>query len=365
MNRVYVHGSFMTDNFGDFLLYEVTRRSLIAKFSDIEVVARNVSPAYDRFTGVKRVSLRSVRKVEFAVFTGGGYFGGPGGFAANLLYLVEFLRFHLPAIAVVLVRRIPYTIVGVGVGPIRSLILRRIAGVLFRNARSVTVRDQESRAYVVDKLRVNREVAVVPDLVIGIDDGVLPELANMSVDANGRRYRLGLHLVTRPTPGDAHARVIKGVNAALKSVEQNPSVVVMLCDQYGSKQTSRALERGAMIEGADVEVHEYTSPWTLIDDIAACDVVVTDKLHVGIVAVKLGKPVLSVASHRKALRFYRQSGRERFCLPLSAVEVGQVAALLEDLMVAKDVEDQERSGLPAGTGHAFDATFEVMSALGV
>lgn len=48
--------------------------------------------------------------------------------------------------------------------------------------------------------------------------------------------------------------------------------------------------------------------------------VITDKLHVGIIATRFSIPVISVAAHTKTLRFYKQIGREYCSVLLNNVK---------------------------------------------
>ena len=48
------------------------------------------------------------------------------------------------------------------------------------------------------------------------------------------------------------------------------------------------------------------------------DLVITTKLHVGIVSWVLGTPVCSIAAHSKTIRFYRQIRRDQFCVPIAS-----------------------------------------------
>src|SRR5690606_13642815 len=71
----------------------------------------------------------------------------------------------------------------------------------------------------------------------------------------------------------------------------------------------------------------FRSPWQFTALVAALDGVITNQLHVGIVALACGRPVLSLAAHPKTVRLYRQLGSPWRTVRLSGVDAVDLPAL--------------------------------------
>jgi polysaccharide pyruvyl transferase WcaK-like protein len=68
----------------------------------------------------------------------------------------------------------------------------------------------------------------------------------------------------------------------------------------------------------------------LTGTLSACDLIVTNKFHVGIVGVGLGRAVVSLPCHTKTVRFYRQIGGHTLCLAASDWTPEALEAILHD-----------------------------------
>lgn len=77
--NVYVIGSFMNDNFGDYLLYHETMKSIQNSScgGGTSIVSSDTSLFYDKFDNkVKHMKHRDALRIsDIVIFTGGGYFG--------------------------------------------------------------------------------------------------------------------------------------------------------------------------------------------------------------------------------------------------------------------------------------------------
>src|SRR5690606_804405 len=74
-----------------------------------------------------------------------------------------------------------------------------------------------------------------------------------------------------------------------------------------------------------VHMAPYQDPWKLLALISQLRMVVTTKLHVGIVATAVGTLPLSFAQHHKTQRFFRQIGASELYTPLNSVSRERVA----------------------------------------
>src|SRR5690606_18712814 len=66
-------------------------------------------------------------------------------------------------------------------------------------------------------------------------------------------------------------------------------------------------------------------PRTLIATLKCADLVITNKLHVGIVSVSLNGRVISIPTHHKTVRFYDQLGLGDCCIATSNLSAQTLA----------------------------------------
>ena len=336
--QCYIHGSFLSDNFGDFLLYDVTERLISGNFENVQTYSTDVSKAYNNYTNVIRKSrFDAAASADIAVLTGGGYFGEPGNRISACLFEVEFIMMHLIPLLGLVAFKVPYIIVGLGVGPLTLKISKWGARVIFSHAQSVFVRDSESKQYIEHKLGVDCKVGVLPDIVMGSDIDYYLDTDEIPSNLNcGTEYRIGVHLVTRNTHEDKGTDgVLAGIKSALASDEflsKKSTSLLFLCDQGSEKQTKRSQYNAEYLDCTSDEVFPYRSAKSLCSLLSTCDLVITDKLHVGIVATRLGKAVISVASHPKAKRFYRQIGNSEQCISLHEADATKVKEMIENTL---------------------------------
>src|SRR5690606_29070815 len=64
----------------------------------------------------------------------------------------------------------------------------------------------------------------------------------------------------------------------------------------------------------NVELIPYSDMHNLIELLSKMELVVTNKLHVGIVSIAKNAKVISIPTHQKTIRLYKQLDLENFCL---------------------------------------------------
>ncbi len=133
--------------------------------------------------------------------------------------------------------------------------------------------------------------------------------------AAGRKIVL-LHLTQKAMTidgGDYIAEILK------KLMADENLYFVASTDQRETQGSRDTIDyyRNIFLENDRCIIHDYESIDGLIGLIEAADLAITTKLHVGILSLARGTPVLSFPYHDKTLRFYRQVGFEQSCLPYS------------------------------------------------
>lgn len=251
------------------------------------------------------------------VFCGGGYFGGPGKRSLRWS-LRNYCRHFLIAEIAMLMRKRVY-VLGTGVGPLSSTFLRSRLKRIVDYADCVVVRDEESRDFL-KGLGVTREVVVDMDAAMSLKrdffapgDGELDALSRTVESSDGGRV-MAVHLTNFDAPyWEAMAAVVAEFCLSEPSVK--PVLITDSITRYGRPSTQKkASARLKQLVPAATQIEYGGDPTELCRLLDTVDLVITNKLHVGIVGVVLGKQVISLPQHVKTPRFYRQVGLSSTCV---------------------------------------------------
>jgi polysaccharide pyruvyl transferase WcaK-like protein len=329
---IALHGAYRHDNFGDMLLLGIYIRWIRESHPECRVVLPFLR---NNLTGLVKADGRGISELFRAsalVYGGGGYFGEPNQ-GWTLWALRNSLR-HVPVGAVARARGIPIAISGVGAGPLSSGLARRLFVRLFRWAGSVTVRDVESRDYM-ERYGVEAERAVVTaDAALSLEAADVPtgalEEAGQALRGLAGSWRIGFNV--------AHSIRLRGMDPLLHDMRAfaarypQASFVFFLDEGAGRGEAYHVTRMAREIErrvAAPAVVIPYQGPDQVLGVIKALDLVITTKLHVGIVACALGTSVLAFPAHQKTRRFYEQISAGDRCLPLHRIGPGDALAQLE------------------------------------
>lgn len=347
MLNIYLFGSFMNDNFGDFLIYEEEIRCLYTRFGDkIRIFTSDISSFYDKYTKVERKSHKeALKEADVVIFGGGGYFGvGVPRFVPNIQFMQLFGR---RALSIVKSGK-PFMVAGAGAGPLNYGFSCNVARQVCERAKIVSVRDEESREFL-QQIGVKRSIEVHADWILGAQF-IWDQQGDSWVGENRIHKKILLvHLVTMPEEKET------GVEAVIEDIkkfcgEHGEYQPVVLCDQ--TKQDVYDRTQAVYKELAEVSplYYSYRSPGGLLELIEDSDLILTDKLHLGIVGINLGKKVVSVANHPKTLRLYKQVNMESQCTLIRTVRKGQTYQMLNAVLcapipdISKIKEDARKNG---------------------
>lgn len=304
-----LHLSYFTENFGDLLLFEVYARWIRAALPGALVVAPAAPVVVRRWLGADGFGWRAAARAGAFVYGGGGYFGPAK--TESSAWSWRNARRHVPTGVLARILGRPWTVNGVGVGPIANPVFRRATIALFRGARHATVRDQESLDQLLAWGLPPGHVRATADAVLGLVPGDIPVAARTEADADlgdalGQR-RIGIHL---PARAPAQAEAVLAMCASLLAADPAIRFVVLRDTHVGSAGPPAGSLGAAVLARfpGRASFTPYRSPWQFTALVAALDGVITNQLHVGIVALACGRPVLSLAAHPKTARLYRQLG---------------------------------------------------------
>lgn len=334
--NLYIHGSFMTDNYGDFLLYYVVRK-IVDRYKDkYNIYSSDVHRSYDNYCDVERKSkIFAIKNSDIVIFAGGGYFGEPD--KRKILWNIRCIFKHLLPAYLISKRKIPYAIIGVETGPLKFGISRILLKSICNNASLISIRNNESKRFL-ESIGVNKKIMMNPDWIIGIERDILfDKKYDLDTRVKDGCRKILIHLTTKPNEGKENV-----INDLIKFQQENRDVYYLLvCDQKRYTQEKRVQELYDRFDKERTIINKYDGPWKLTKLIDYCDAVLTDKLHVGIVATKLNKEVVSVANHSKSVKFYRLINREEWTNYMSKVTPNETYNKLNNLSFKPIVIDEQ------------------------
>lgn len=323
MSKILIHGAtnWGSSNFGDVIyVHQIARRVLDhphVKSVQIAEPSEFISKAVP-FATSDGVSLANA---DALVYVPGGYFGE--GHAARLRdNVIHFLRFF-PVGLRAIIKKIPIAVIGIGAGPIKSPLLKMPIKAICAHADVVVVRDHESY------LALER---------IGVSDIVESFDPILSIDfEKNRKENETIRELRRAFPGKKfifvhfnHSELASNVfgEAVANFLKTNPEYVALTGFDQEFKDPNERLAP-FLRHVPTAQVVDYSDPYELVDVLGECNLVLTCKLHVGVVAAMLGKSVVCVAEHpEKSRRFYDAIGEHERCVSLYEMGVDGVESRL-------------------------------------
>jgi polysaccharide pyruvyl transferase WcaK-like protein len=217
--------------------------------------------------------------------------------------------------------------------------MRKDVASLFDHAIAPVVRDDASAQYLHDwgvrnpvEVKVDAVVtASREDLLSGL--GQVP--ASLSLAKSGYDGLIGVHTEVRPSGDD-----LELARGLVDWILKNTRYAVALISDGQRAVKSRAWHKDVQIDEAHknrvVPLLYSGEPGDMIAILNDLDLVVTTKLHVGIVRCALGKSVIAAPKHSKTPRFYEQMGLADWCVPHGATDrLGRTVALLQAWLAGK------------------------------
>lgn len=306
---LYLHGSFSSKNFGDFLLFYLSYHHIRRTVgnAELELCTSPLNSSYSRYDfRIKDCAWNSFLRADFAVCTGGGYFGEPSG-RLKKWHAAYALRHVLPLYYLKITKK-PYIITGVDAGDISNAFLRCVTRRIFDAAESVAVRNQESADFL-KKIGVKKPISVVSDMVMSHEMDSL----DMHPDESGD------FLIHLPVNASKHEKLDRLLDGIADFIEGADRKVKIISDNAGQDAAAQYIAQ-RLCGIHDCEVVAYNDPFELLKVIADSDMIITSKLHVGICGIRYGKKVISISNHPKIKRFYHQLGLDEFCVELDSID---------------------------------------------
>lgn len=330
MKTVYIHGSFESNNFGDFLLYklavEAIKKYAFANDEQIHVITDSVSNMYQNLYHVDTLPVfKAIKACDAVVFVGGGYLGEPGKNVKS--WNKHFIKAHFLPLLLSSVRKRKTAIIGVGSGPVSNGLIKYLIRKSIKNASLISVRDVESKEFLLS-LNNDIDIEVHPDWVLS---SAFDEFLKLSSERE--ENRMFIHVT---------GNNIDQVNILIKSIknlrEQNKDLKITVgTDNTQERQYNTAQYIFDQLGSTDDRLYLYDDPQRLISELSRCRYIVTDKLHVGICGIRMGKQVLSLPIHPKIFRFYKQINyNTNYVFPFDSISADLLTERLADLIEDKN-----------------------------
>lgn len=322
---VIIHGAFDSDNFGDVLLADLTARHVNLLGYRACVSGSNDAIVSQLGGDVTRLRSRwQARTAKALVYSGGGYWGEQPN--SHLKWHLSRGKKHLPIGYLFKLLGKPYACVGAGFGPLRYSLSRKLVTTLLNGTDYLALRDAESRDYFHAYGGDAGKVEVTADMALVISPGMIKERMGTRKPLDFPEGAIGIHANESLESG----RQKKFLETLRPLLMQHPERKFVVFQDGGSNKPSRyqQVKEIASYLGTSVHAIEYVSPWQLCDALSRMSVVITNKLHVGIVSAALGKVVLALPNHPKTTRFYRQLGRSELCFESADIESGRFQGAL-------------------------------------
>ena len=323
--KIILNGATSGTNFGDYLFAEMFQER-IGKL----VGSENVFWYTSRFAmsdfyrkNLKNYNTYRLGDMDALVYISGGYFCGQDNGVKD--YIKRYLRYFKVGMQC-LRRRIPHAIIGMEVGVSHSKILQHIQKKLLKRSDLLIVRNAESLE-VLKKIGINHAVCTA-DSVFAMERSLFENKELPKEIATCEKKILLFHIYPHPARNaSVKEKIVPIVNEFIKS---HPEYTVLITsDQCSPTLESELREISDMIEG-DKLTYLYDDPIALCKVIDRADLVVTPKLHVGIVGARLGKSVVSFCDHaEKVLRLYAQLGEDGRTCALRELDTERGVAMLE------------------------------------
>jgi len=313
--NIIVHGSYFSNNFGDTLLVKLACDYIISIYKEANIFLAT-KPTKEEAYYLKYPVVTSDIKVDRIFYTGGGYFGEqPGNFIKIYLWSIRNWKRHLSWYSKY--KDVKTGVFGVGVGPISSKWFRNNIINFIGNAEMVMVRDIESFNY------LNEYGIKNSNIIIGVDYA----LKLMYEESHDKERLLILHLPIKKL----NAEFISDLKTIIKKYSAKKYQIKIISD---SLKQNINYEKNKFIYkylNDKYEFIKYENPDQLVVLLKKAEIIITSKLHVGIVGLSLGANILSVAQHPKTQRLYKQLGVSDYSTPLYSYNSNRIFEAVNNL----------------------------------
>ena len=297
--------------------------------------------------GFLRREMRGLIEVASClIYTGGGYFAEGQIVGHSVRRHAAALRNRRVFWSVYKRARrfgVPCAVFGLEVGPLSNPPYRSAVREILGTAKKVIVRNAESGDYVRSLCGDSVAVGVQLDAALATPVGLQGD--SSQADRNRSDFRVGIHVhsIDGDTPGDDCVALVEHIKSQLPSGRRVVPYYFHDQRKHGEhpSRSVRAEQDFSTVFPGLTSV-PYVNPAGTMAAVRTMDLVITSKLHLGIVARSFGVPVLALGSLPKIRRFYESIEEGDACArPRSFILNGLPVSLVECLA-------EEQGRVPVG-----------------
>lgn len=329
--KVMLHGAINMSNYGDYIFAELFFDYLKREGHEVVFYAHpryGISDYFAKYLGInidKTNYWRAVQECDAFVFISGGYFTEPRkpGLISEIKHCERYMR---PALHFMKQKK-PILVLGVGAGPFKNKPYSRKARKVLNYASVVTVRDDESKKYC-EEYSITRDIRVTSDTALVIREYLKQNKENLpKFEIEEGHKMLLLHI---DGIYEVKERIKNSIVPAIRKFMNINKDYSLYIAADGIKKEQLYKEYEDMLHDLQPHILIYDDPWVLTKQIERADLIITTKLHMGIVGASLGCSVISFPFvPQKTKRFYKQIKEEGRCLSLTDVNEAAVYEMLD------------------------------------
>ena len=328
--NILIAGATFGTNFGDFLFAKMFQNYLGSEYGNKNVFWHKNKYTLSNFY-LKYLAYHNnpynLSDINVLVYMSGGYFCGLDRNIKDII--LRFYRYFGIGLRCIL-RNIPICAIGIDVKESNNWFTNIIQNYILRHCKLIVVRNEESFQCLEKILKgTSVEFYCSTDSVFAMERDFFSKEKFELKKENTKVKKLFLHSKPRfIRMQDFENKIIPIINLF---INKHPEYsVVIAADQYSENQEEILSYISSKIETQNKEIYYYENPVDLCNVIDNCDIIVTDKLHVGIVGCHLGKSVISFSGHTdKIKRLYNQLGILDRTIPLNELTIEKGIEMLD------------------------------------
>ena len=286
-------------------------------FHNVEAVFR---PDFSRLYFKPKVLWNLIR---YIIASDGVLIGG-GGLLQDLHSYLTIPRYlHTAILAKLFKKQIFY--VGLGIGPVRCRIAKKLIRICLKNADFISVRDKASKDFL-EKLGLeSNKINLAIDPVLMIAEH--PEVHRyIRKDSNNKKKPTRFAIAVRDFRlNNLNVTILarlfdyisEELGAEVVFVSMNPNL-----DQKAGKRVIQRMRNDAIV------LNKLNSPIELIKEFVKYDVIISMRLHGAICGIALGIPTIGLSYDDKVKNFFSSLGISEFCLELSQLDYNKLRDLV-------------------------------------
>ncbi len=350
--RIAIHGTVYCSNFGDVLFarmfYQACTSLPNTRVDFLQVPHYGVCDFVRKETGYFTYTRKlAYLKSDVLVLMSGGYLGldTPDNYHA----LRNYIRSILPVRLFQLTGK-PVYIIGVGAGSIGVKWFRNSVVKLVDQSNKVIVREKDTKRYL-EEYGARNNIQVTTDTALAYDVTTIQIYDDSKFEEKfAERKVIFLH-VNEPNSRDDILISEKIVPALNKFFEIHQDYGVVLGHDYILKGRIEDTISWQRLKCDKKYAFVYDGIDRMLSILKRVDLIITQKLHVGILGCLLEKSVLSFTIDKeKTISFFAQIGYKERCIPLLQTEEDTVFEQLSNyyskpIFVTQKIKDLAKQNL--------------------